>query len=274
MTSDVTGPFGQPLRAAWGSVDDGATAVIEITRASGLALVPPAERNPMTATSFGAGQLIAAALAAGCRRILVGLGGSATVDGGAGLVTALGARLLDARGASIDRGGAGLAALERIDVSALDERLAGVELVAACDVDNELVGPTGAARTFAPQKGATPEMVADLEQNLSHWADVIERDLGRDVRHARHGGAAGGIGAAILGILGGTLAPGGDLVLDWLSFDERLAGCDLVMTAEGFVDISTLANKAPVAVARAARRRGVPVVLVAGGMSDDVTSAT
>src|SRR5205823_5890518 len=150
----------------------------------------------------------------------------------------------DAQGSLIERGGAGLAALDRIDVSAAFARLASVELVAACDVDNELLGEAGAAKTFGPQKGATREMVADLERNLSHLADVIERDLGRDIRHVRHGGAAGGIAAAILGILGGELTRGSDLVLEWLRFDERLANCDLVVTGEGWVDLQTLTNKA------------------------------
>ncbi len=241
VACDVVDPLGRPIRAEWCALDDGTTAVIEIARASGLALLSPDE---------------------------------ATVDGGAGLVGALGARLSDAKGSPIERGGAGLAALDRIDVSAVGAGLAGVELVAACDVDNELLGEAGAAKTFGPQKGATRETVADLERNLSHLADVIERHLGRDVRHVRHGGAAGGIAAAILGILGGKLAKGSDLVLEWLRFDELLADCDLVVTGEGFVDLQTLANKAPVAVARAARKKGIPVVLFAGGVADHVTSST
>jgi glycerate kinase len=273
VTSDATDPLGRDIRAEWGFVDDGATAVVEVARASGLSLLGDDERNPMTATSYGAGQLVREALAKGRTRIIVGLGGSATVDGGAGFVEALGARLLDAQDAPVARGGAGLGALARIDVSGLDPRLGAAEVIAACDVESELGGAEGAARRFGPQKGATPPMVAALEANLSHFADVILRDLGRDVRRMPLAGAAGGLGAGIAGILGGRLERGIDLVLSCLRFDDKLAGCDLVVTAEGFVDRQTLGNKAPYGVARAAKRRGIPVVVLAGGTSDDVGSA-
>jgi glycerate kinase len=273
VTSDAVDPLGRGIRAEWGLIDDGATAVVEVARVSGLLLLREDERNPMTATSYGAGQLVREALLRGCTRIVVGLGGSATVDGGAGFVEALGARLLDAKGAPIARGGAGLAALDRIDTSGFDPRLGAAEVIAACDVDSELGGPEGAARRFGPQKGATPPMVALLEANLSRLADVILRDVGRDVRHAPLAGAAGGLGAGIAGILGGRLQRGIDLVLDCLRFDDKLTGSDLVITAEGLVDRQTLGNKAPYGVARAAKSRGVPVVLMAGGIADDVGGA-
>jgi glycerate kinase len=269
VTSDVVDPLGRKLRAEWGLVGAGTTAVIEMARASGLALLRADERNPMAATTYGAGLLVRDALARGCKRIVVGVGGSATVDGGAGFVEALGVRLLDAKGAPIARGGAGLASLDRIDASGVDARLAGVELVAACDVDNELVGEDGTARRFGPQKGATPAMVGELEANLSHLADVILRDLGRDVRRAPFAGAAGGLGAGLAGMLGARLESGIELVLEAVRFDERIAGCDWVVTAEGSVDRQTLGNKAPYGVARAAKRAGVPVVLLAGGVADD-----
>jgi len=272
VSADAIDPLGRSIRAEWGLLADGTTAVVEVARASGLALLADEERNPMVATSYGAGELIEAALAQGCNRIIVGLGGSATVDGAAGLAAALGVRLLDAKGAPIPRGGGGLAHLDHIDVSAADPRLASAEIVVACDVDNELLGKTGAARVFGPQKGATPDMVEALEANLGRLADVIERDLGRNVRRIAHGGAAGGMAAGIVGLLGGKLARGIDLILDCLRFDERIKGCDLVVTSEGLLDRQTLGNKGPYGVARAAKRHGVPVVVLAGGLSDEVTS--
>jgi glycerate kinase len=272
LASDVLDPLGRNIRAEWGMLGDGTTAVIEVARASGLALLSPAERDPLIATSFGAGQLVSEALARGCKRVVVGLGGSATVDGGAGFVEALGARLLDARGVSVARGGAGLASLDRIDIAALDPRLHGVELLALCDVDSELLGESGAAKRFGPQKGATPSMVDALEKNLTRFADIVLRDLGRDVRQTPCAGAAGGMGAAIAGILGGRLERGIDRILEWIRFDDRIAGCDLVVTAEGFLDRQTLGNKAPYGVACAARRHGAPVVVMVGGVAEDVAT--
>jgi glycerate kinase len=213
---------------------------------------------------------VLAALDRGCRRIAIALGGSATVDGGAGLVEALGVRLLDASGHALARGGGALCQLERLDLSQLDPRLRAAEIVAVCDVDNVLLGERGAARTFAPQKGATPEMVGRLEASLAKLAAVIARDLGRDVASMRHGGAAGGLGAGIAGILGGRLEPGADFVLGRLDIRSRLAGIDVVLTAEGRIDRQTLDNKAPYALARQARAAGVPVIALAGDVSDDV----
>jgi glycerate kinase len=270
--AEVNDPLGRSIRAEWGLLADGVTAVVEIARASGLVLLADRERNPMLATSYGAGQLIKAALERGCKRIIVGLGGSATVDGAAGLAEALGVRLLDASGALIARGGGGLARLDRIDVRSSDPRLANAEIVVASDVDNELLGPAGAARVFGPQKGATPEMVEALDKNLGRLADVIERDLGRNVRRITHGGAAGGMAAGIVGLLGGKAARGIDLILDALRFDDRVRACDLVVTSEGLLDRQTLGNKGPYGVARAANRHGVPVVVLAGGLSDEVAS--
>jgi glycerate kinase len=272
-SAEVLDPLGRPIRAEWGLLSDGSTAVIEIARASGLVLLADHERNPMLATSYGAGQLIQAALARGCKRVIVGLGGSATVDGAAGLAEALGVRLLDASGAPIARGGGGLADLEHIDVSAADPRLRDAEIVVACDVDNELLGKAGAARVFGPQKGATPQMVETLDANLGRLADVIERDLGRDVRHITHGGAAGGMAAGIVGLLGGKAARGIDLILDALHFEDRVRASHLVVTSEGLLDRQTLGNKGPYGVARAAKRHGVPVVVLAGGLSAEVGSS-
>jgi glycerate 2-kinase len=270
-TRAVTDPLGRPIDAAFGLCDGGKTAVIDAASASGIALIEPGLRDAMRATSYGTGELVRAALDRGCRKFILGLGGSATVDGGAGLMEALGARFLDAGGAPLERGGGALSALFRIDVSGLDPRVLSSEIVVACDVDNELLGERGAAAVFGPQKGATPEMVERLERGLAAFATVIERDLGRDVRSLRHGGAAGGMGAGIAGILGGRLERGIELVLEAVDFEARLEGCDLLITAEGMLDLQTLGNKGPLGVARAARKHGVPVVVIAGGIDDAVT---
>ncbi|HEX9297786.1 MAG TPA: glycerate kinase [Polyangiaceae bacterium] len=269
LQNEVIGPLGRPVIAQWGLAGDRATAIVEMARASGLALLRAEERDPMMATSYGAGQLVGAALDRGCRRIVVALGGSASVDGGAGLAEALGARLLDGSGTPIGRGGGALAALEHIDVAGLDGRLANAEIIALCDVDSPLLGPEGAARRFAPQKGATDAMVEALESNLTRLAEVIARDLGRDIRNAEHAGAAGGVAAGIAGILGGRLVRGIDFVLECLRFDERLEGCDWVVTAEGSLDRQTLGNKGPYGVARAAQGRGIPVLALTGALPDD-----
>lgn len=266
----VVDPLGRSRTASFGVATDGAEAVLEVAQASGLALLAPHERDPLVATSFGVGQLVRAVLDRGCRRIVIALGGSATVDGGSGLLEALGVRLLDAAGNAVARGGGGLDRLERLDVAGLDPRLAEAEVFAICDVDNPLLGEHGAARVFGPQKGATLATVARLEANLAHWAAVIERDLGQDVRAMRHGGAAGGMAAGIAGVLGGRLLPGAAYVLERLGAKDRIAGQDVVLTAEGYIDSQTLQNKAPYALARLARAAGVPIVALAGGISDDV----
>ena len=266
----VLDPLGRLRKANFGLLAREREAVIEIAQASGLALLATPERDPLVATTFGTGELVKAALDRGCRRIVMALGGSATVDGGSGLLEALGVRLLDGAGKEVPRGGGGLDRLERIDVTGLDPRLAGAELLAICDVDNPLLGEHGASRTFGPQKGATSADVVRLEANLARFAAIIERDLGRDVRSMRHGGSAGGLGAGIAGVLGCRLEPGATYVLERLGTRERIAGQHLVLTAEGHLDSQTLQNKAPYALARLARAAGVPIVALAGGISDDV----
>ena len=262
-------PLGRARTARYGWLDDG-TAVIDVATASGLALLATSERNALTATSYGTGQLLQAALGAGARRILLGVGGSATVDGGAGILQALGARLLDADGQALPPGGGSLGRLASIDVQQLDERLQQVPIDIACDVDSPLLGEHGAARLFGPQKGASPAEVEQLEQGLSQLARVLERDFGRDVKSAVSGGAAGGIAAGLHGVLGARLLPGVDLVLDAVGFDAALAGADLCITAEGLLDRQSLRNKGPLGVARRAAARGVPVVALGGGIARDV----
>ena len=262
----VTGPLGEVLVAEWGALGDGETAVIEMARSSGLALLDLDDRDPRMATTKGVGELIAAALDTGHTRFIIGIGGSATNDGGAGMMQALGASLLDSAGRELGPGGAALARLNRIDVSNVDPRVRSTSVVVACDVNNPLCGPTGASAVFGPQKGATPEMVAELDAALSHFADIIERDLGADVRDRPGAGAAGGLGAGLMAILDAELKAGVDIVLDAVGLDERLDGADLVITGEGQIDASTVFNKAPVGVARLARQRGIPVFGLAGSL--------
>jgi glycerate kinase len=268
FTARVTGPLGEPIEASWGLLGDDETAVIEMAAAAGLGLLPPGMRAPLKATTYGVGELIRAALGHSPRRIIIGLGDSATVDGGAGLAQALGVRLLDSRGEELPpkAGNEGLARLEGLDLSGLEPRLRGVEVLAACDVQNPLLGPEGAARVFGPQKGASPEMVPLLEGNLKRLAEVIARDLGREVADLPGAGAAGGLGAGLAGFLGASLHSGIELIKGVLKFEARLAEADLVVTGEGQVDRQTAFGKAPVGVARSAKRLGKPVICFAGAI--------
>ena len=266
----VSGPLGERVEAFYGLTGDGATAVIEMAAASGLALVPPARRNPLRTSSRGTGELIRAALDAGARRFILGIGGSATNDGGAGMVQALGARLLDAEGRELDGSGGDLARLERIDVSALDPRLAECRIEVACDVDNPLTGPRGASAVFGPQKGATPEMVQVLDANLAHLARIVERDLGVSVDRVLGAGAAGGMGAAMLAFFGATLKPGIEIVTAAVDLDAHVRDADLVITGEGRIDFQTVHGKTPIGVARVAKRHGKAVIGIAGSLGANV----
>jgi glycerate 2-kinase len=264
----VRGPLGEPVRARWGILGAGDTAVIEMAAASGLPLVPKDRRDPRVTTTFGTGELVRAALDAGLRKLVVGVGGSATNDGGAGMARALGVRFLDAAGAELPEGGAALARLARIDLSGLDPRVALAELVVACDVDNPLTGPRGASAVYGPQKGATPELVKELDAALGRYAAVARDATGRDVADRPGAGAAGGLGAGLLFFTPARLRPGVAIVLETTRFDELVRGADLVITGEGRTDFQTAMGKAPVGVAAAAKRHGVPVVCLAGGLGD------
>ena len=264
--SVVTGPLGQPLEAMWGVMGDGQTAVVEMARASGLALVPPKRRNPRMTTTQGTGQIIKEALDREFGRIIVCLGGSATNDGGVGMAIALGARFLDEADCPIPPGGAALARLARVDASDLHPGLTNATIVGATDVTNPLCGPTGASAIYGPQKGASPEVVAELDAALLNFAQVLRRDLGQDVAELPGAGAAGGLGAGLIAFAGAQLRSGIDMVCDVLGFDKHLDGADLVITGEGQADQSTIYDKAPVGVARRALRQGVPTVLLAGSL--------
>ncbi|MBE3581078.1 MAG: glycerate kinase [Thermoanaerobacteraceae bacterium] len=265
----VTGPLGEPVRACWGVLGDGRTAVIEMAQASGLPLVPREKRNPLLTTTYGTGELIRHALDAGCRRLIVGIGGSATNDGGAGMAQALGVRLLDQDGEEIPRGAAGLERLHRIDSQSLDPRIREAEIMVACDVDNPLCGPRGASAVYGPQKGATPEMVPRLDAALARLADIMARDLGKEVRNLPGAGAAGGLGAGLVAFLGATLRPGIELVMEAVNLEKILAqGADLVITGEGEINSQTVHGKVPVGVARLAGKYGIPVVALVGSIGE------
>jgi glycerate 2-kinase len=241
-------------------------AFVEMAEASGLKRLPGGRRAPLAATSFGTGELLAAALDGGARELVLGIGGSATTDGGAGMATALGARLLDRDGAELPPGGAALLRLARVDVAGLDQRLRQVRVTVACDVDNPLVGPEGAAAVYGPQKGAGPDEVLLLDSALRRYARVLADDLGLDLAATPGAGAAGGLGAGAIAFLGAELRPGIELVLELVGFDRAVAGADLVVTGEGKLDAQSLHGKAPVGVARAAGAHGVPVVALAGAV--------
>lgn len=267
---NVTGPLGSSVQAFYGLSGDARSAFIEMAAASGLALVPVGSRDPLKTTSRGTGELIRHALDAGVEHIVIGIGGSATNDGGAGMVQALGARLLDAQNNDIAHGGAGLEALARIDISQLDARLAACRIEVACDVTNRLTGKEGASAVFGPQKGATPEVVARLDRALTHYAQLISRDLDVNVLELAGGGAAGGMGAALYAFCGAQLRSGIEIVTDALHLDAWVADADLVVTGEGRIDSQTIHGKVPVGVANVAKRYNKPVIGIAGSLTPDV----
>jgi glycerate kinase len=261
---EVTDPLGGRVIAHFGLLSDKVTGVIEMAAASGLNLVPPQKLNPLLTTTYGTGELILAALERGCRKLIVGIGGSATNDGGAGMAQALGAKLLDTKGVPLAFGGAALADLEHIDVTTIDPRLADCDIILACDVTNPLCGPQGASAVYGPQKGATKEMVVKLDAALAHYAEVIERDLGIDVRDVPGAGAAGGLGAGLIAFLKARVLPGVDVVIQATGLIEHLKEATLVFTGEGRLDSQTACGKVPVGVARKAKAFGLPVIAIAG----------
>ena len=263
---EVTGPLGERRTAEWGAMGDGATAVIEMARTSGLALVPDEKRDPLITTTFGLGEAIIHAIDAGFRRFIIGIGGSATNDAGAGMAQALGVRLLDSVGRDLEFGGAALSRLNRIDMSGLNDAVRSCEFLVACDVNNPLTGPTGASAIYGPQKGATSEMIERLDAALLHFSEVVKRDIGVEINDIPGAGAAGGLGGGMIAFTNGELRAGVDIVLDTVRLNDYLAGCNLVITGEGSMDHSTIYNKAPVGVAERAKRLGIPVVGISGSL--------
>jgi glycerate kinase len=265
-TVRATGPDGNRVEAEFALINNGLTAVFEMASASGLYLVEPLKRDPMTATTYGTGEVIRAILDLGVRDILIGLGGSATVDGGAGMAQALGYSLLDPRGREIPWGGGALHMLSRIAIAGADPRLQETRITTACDVRNPLAGPFGAAQVFGPQKGATPDMVAKLDHNLRHLFDVWDRHSMLLPKEMPGDGAAGGLGAGLRAFCGAQPKSGAELILDAISFRRQIAGADLVVTGEGRTDSQTAEGKLCCAVADAAHREGIPVLLLSGAV--------
>lgn len=265
----VTGPLGEQVPSFFGIMGDGKTAVIEMAAASGLHLVTPEQRNPLLTTSYGTGELILAALDHGVEHIIVGIGGSATNDGGIGMAQALGVQLRDSNGQPLGFGGQALAQLATIDISHIDPRLATIKLEVACDVDNPLCGPKGASQVFGPQKGATPAMVVELDKNLAHYAAIMHRDLAIDIKHMAGAGAAGGMGAALLGLFNAQLRSGIEIVIDAVNLETIVKDADLVITGEGRIDSQTIHGKTPIGVARTAKKFNKPVIGIAGCLSQD-----
>ena len=270
VTSIVTGPLGEAVEAQWGISGDGHTAFIEMAAASGLALVPPELRNPLITTSYGTGELILQALESGVKNIIIGIGGSATNDGGAGMVQALSAKLRDANGADIGFGGGSLMSLNKIDISRLDARLQACSIRVACDVTNPLTGESGASFIFGPQKGATEAMIRELDHNLDHFAEVIKKSLRVDVKEVPGSGAAGGMGAALMAFLGADLRSGIEIVTQALNLEEHIHDCTLVVTGEGRLDSQSIHGKVPVGVASVAKKYHKPVIGIAGSLTRDV----
>jgi len=279
VETEVHDPLGRPVRARWGALGDGRTApssasgglrtsVIEMAAASGLVLLRPEERDPQRASTSGTGELLRAALDAGYRRVIAGVGGSATNDGGAGLAQALGARLLDEHSSDLPPGGAALARLDRIDVAGLDGRLQETEVIVAADVTNPLCGPDGASLVYGPQKGASEAIARELDAALAHYAEVVRRDLGVDVAGIPGAGAAGGLAAGLIAFCGAELRPGFDVVAEAVGLAERLRRADLVVTGEGRLDRQTAFGKTTAGVARLAREAGKPIVAVVGSVAD------
>lgn len=265
----VLDPLGREMESFFGILGNGKTAVIEMAAASGLPLLKPDERNPYITTTYGTGQLIKAALDYGCDEIIIGIGGSATNDGGAGMAQALGVSLLDSCGRELPFGGKALEDLHTINLANMDQRLNNTKITAACDVDNPLCGERGASAVYGPQKGASPEMVKELDASLANFADKIREQMGVDVLHVPGAGAAGGLGAGILAFLKGNLKPGIKLVLDAVDFDHKVKDAHLVLTGEGRIDEQTAYGKAPMGVAQVAQKYGVPVLAFGGILGDN-----
>jgi glycerate kinase len=268
LQEKVKGPLGETVLAHWGILGDGETAVIEMAAASGLPLVPKDKRDPRITTTYGTGQLIKAALDHGLKKMIIGIGGSATNDGGAGVAKALGVKFFDEGKKELPDGGAALADLASIDLSGLDPRIAKTSIMVACDVDNPLCGPRGASAVYGPQKGATPTLVAELDKALEIFAGVAKNATGRDVAVRPGAGAAGGLGAGLLFFTSAELRPGVEIVMEATGFADMAATAQLVITGEGLTDFQTAHGKAPVGIARVAKQHNVPVICLAGGLGE------
>ncbi len=267
-TAVVEDPLGEPIEAEWGALGDGQTAVIEMARCSGLALLTAERRDPLITSTYGVGQLMLAALDQGYRHFIIGIGGSATNDGGAGMAQALGVRFLDADGKGLSKGGGALSSLERIDISGIDARLDETSIDVACDTNNPLCGETGASVVYGPQKGADPATIDLLDNALRRYGEIVARDVGKDVMHTPGSGASGGLGAGLMAFTNARLRSGADIVIEAVELREKLKDASLAIVGEGQTDRSTIFNKAPIALARIAKERGIPVIAVSGSLGE------
>ena len=265
----VTGPLGEQQNSAWGALGRNKTAIIEMARSSGLALVPINKLNPLISTTYGLGEVILDALDQGYRDFIIGIGGSATNDAGAGMAQALGAKLLDSNGNELPFGGESLSKLNSINIDGIDTRIKECNFAIACDVNNPLTGPEGASAIYGPQKGATPEMVNTLDQALTNFAKIVEKDLGIKINNVEGSGAAGGLGGGLIAFLNGKLRKGVDIVLDFVDIDKALINTNLVITGEGQLDFQTIYNKAPIGVAKRAKHLGIPVIAISGSLGEN-----
>ena len=269
LREKVIGPLGDEVLASYGILGDKKTAVIEMAEASGLTLVPENKRNPLITTTYGTGQLIKAALDQGCRKMIIGIGGSATNDGGAGMVQALGVKLLDRERKEIGFGGGELKKISKIDTRHMDRRLSDTKILVASDVTNPLCGPKGASKIYGPQKGATPEIAEELDRSLAHFAEMIKKDLHKDVKDIPGAGAAGGLGAGLIAFLNAELRPGIGIVIEVVKLEEVIKNADLVITGEGKIDSQTICGKAPIGVAKIAKKYNIPVIAIAAIIGED-----
>lgn len=267
---ETTGPLGEKVKSKFGILGNGEIAVLEMASTSGLELVPREKRNPMITTTYGTGELIKKAMDMGAKTILIGIGGSATNDGGAGMIQALGGKLLDENGKQISFGGGELSKIKKIDLLELDSRIKNIKFIAACDVQNPLTGETGAANVFGRQKGATEEMVKILDNNLKHYAELIRKDVKVDVENIPGAGAAGGLGAGLMAFLNAELRKGIDIVVEYSKLEEKIKGADFVITGEGSIDSQTRFGKTPYGVVSVAKKYGVPNITLAGNVSKDI----
>ena len=270
----VENPLGDQIKAEWGKLGTSQTAVIEMARASGLALLKENEKSALKTTTYGTGQLFKSALDQGIKKFILAIGGSATNDGGAGFATAIGARLLDKNNNAIYPSGENLSLIEKIDLSNLDQRIKDIEVQVACDVNNPLCGETGASAIFGPQKGASTNDIDILDRNLLHWSELIRNQMGKDVKDIPGAGAAGGLGAGLMAFVNAELALGADIVLNTLDYEKKLKDIDLVIVGEGQTDKSTQYNKSPVAVSTRAKKLGIPVICISGSLGEGYKECT
>lgn len=268
----VKDPLMRDIDSFYGILGDGKTAIIEMATASGLPLLDPKERNPLNTSTYGTGELVLDAINRGCKRIIIGLGGSATNDGGVGFLSALGIKFKDSMGNEIKPVGGELDKLSQIDISSMDERIKSTQFIAACDVDNPLVGERGASAIFGPQKGADEKMVSILDANLNHYGDVIFATLGIDIKQEKGAGAAGGLGGGILAFLNVELKGGIDIVIDITGLEDKIKGADLIITGEGMMDYQTKFGKTPYGVCILGNKNNIPVVAIAGGLGREYKS--